>query len=655
MRRGLPEQIFEAAISRAVRRAQLLAAIEAASVGAAVSAWSIPGGLAASLACGFFLSARTSRHAVVRRVDAAVDARNVLVTADELRAGVIRTTAEIRERVFGDAARCLDGTDARRAFPTRTAWVLALVALTIWSGMGVYRPESALSRNRASGPQVQPTQPAAPSSIQISARITAPLYTRLPVRVLENAREIEAIENSLVDLTIRAAASTVAIEAGGETTRLIAASGEFKHRIALRRTGFLVVSTDDGRRRTIPVTVVPDALPAVRVVAPGRDLVYGAGNPRVDFRVDATDDFGLESLTLRYTRVAGSGETFAFADGEIPLSVTSRTDRAWRAETSRTVAELGLQEGDMLVYRAAARDARPGGLEGVSDAYFIEISRLGAAAGDAFTLPEQETRFALSQQMLILKTERLNARAPRLAPGDLLEQSQNLAVEQRMIRSEFVFMLGGEVEDEEVEAEQSTELQEGRLANRGQRDLRLATVAMSQAEALLTGGHTSQALTAERAAVAALQRAFARDRYILRALAGRTTLDESRRLSAATAEAIGWRRNLLAAPENRRAVQLQGLLQSLGEFLDAARDRDVEQRLAVAAELAVRIDTASARLRTAATQLEQLADMWSSLRIETRVSTLEAIAGLIVEETRSAVADAPFRFDVSLVQRGGLR
>ena len=37
----------------------------------------------------------------------------------------------------------------------------------------------------------------------------------------------------------------------------------------------------------------------------------------------------------------------------------------------------------------------------------------------------------------------------------------NLAVEQRMIRAEFVFMLGGEINDEEVEAEQSVELQEG--------------------------------------------------------------------------------------------------------------------------------------------------------------------------------------------------
>ena len=141
--------------------------------------------------------------------------------------------------------------------------------------------------------------------------------------------------------------------------------------------------------------------------------------------------------------------------------------------------------------------------------------------------------------MLIVKTERLHQRRASLPPAELAEQSLNLAVEQRMIRAEFVFMLGGEINDEEVEAEQSVELQAGRLQNRGQRDLRAATIAMSQAEKLLTGANTADALVAERAAVTALQRAFSRDRYILRALATRSQLDPARRLTGSLADAAG--------------------------------------------------------------------------------------------------------------------
>src|SRR5207244_2444646 len=158
-------------------------------------------------------------------------------------------------------------------------------------------------------------------------------------------------------------------------------------------------------------------------------------------------------------------------------------------------------------------------------------------------LPEQETRYALSQQMLIVKTGRLANRRRALSAEEFNEASVNLAVEQRMIRAEFVFMLGGEVEDEEVEAERSVELQAGRLQNRGQLDLRAATVAMSRAEKLLTAADTAGALVAEREAVAALQRAFSRDRYILRALATRAQLDLQRRLTGNLATAVDWRRD----------------------------------------------------------------------------------------------------------------
>ncbi len=312
--------------------------------------------------------------------------------------------------------------------------------------------------------------------------------------------------------------------------------------------------------------VSPDALPVVRLTAPGRDLVYAGGNPRIAFDARATDDYGLRSLVLRFTKVTGSGENFEFKEGEIPLAVKNASAREWTGSVSRSLAELDLHDGDMLVYRAVAADARPGDGTATSDAFFIEISKLGVAAGDAFTLPEEESKYALSQQMLIVKTERLHQKRGSLSADDLAEQSLNLAVEQRMIRAEFVFMLGGEINDEEVEAEQSVELQAGRLQNRGQRDLRAATIAMSQAEKLLTGVNTADALVAERAAVTALQRAFSRDRYILRAMATRSQLDPARRLTGTLAEATGWRRVPPDPPVDRRTALLQDLLRGIAEL-----------------------------------------------------------------------------------------
>ncbi len=469
----------------------------------------------------------------------------------------------------------------------------------------------------------------------------------------------------MVSLSIEASSDRVSLEHDGRSRTLTRdAGGRFVDRLQLSRTGFLAVTTGDGGRRTIPIVVSPDALPSVRLTAPGRDLVYSGGNPRIAFDARATDDFGLRSLALRYTKVTGSGENFEFQEGEIPLALKPASVRDWSGSASRSLAELGLKDGDMIVYRAVAADARPGDGSAASDAFIIEISKLGVAAGDAFTLPEEESKYALSQQMLIVKTERLHQRRGSLAADALAEASLNLAVEQRMIRAEFVFMLGGEINDEEVEAEQSVELQAGRLQNRGQRDLRAATIAMSQAEKLLTGANTADALTAERAAVTALQRAFSRDRYILRALATRSQLDPARRLTGSLADATGWRRTPPDAAVNRRAALLQDLLRGIAELVAVRLKPDTTEtveyyrsadsrsgttaipvvsgfsrtRALVLAEEAIRIDPSSAPLREAATELQRAADTADPAA---RSKALTAASAAAASEARRASADAP--------------
>jgi hypothetical protein len=369
--------------------------------------------------------------------------------------------------------------------------------------------------------------------------------------------------------------------------------------------------------------------------------VYAGGNPRITFDARATDDYGLRSLALHYTKVSGSGEQFEFKEGEIPLTLTRASSREWQGGAARSLDELDLKDGDMLVYRAVAADERPGDGSASSDAFFIEMSKLGVAAGDAFTLPEEETRYALSQQMLIIKTERLHQRRAAMAAEELADTALNLAVEQRMIRAEFVFMLGGEVQDEEVEAEQSTELQEGRLRNRGQRDLRAATIAMSQAEKQLTGTNTAEALVAERAAVTALQRAFARDRYILRAFASRANLDPARRLTGDLKDASGWARTRVPAPEDRRAAQLQDVMAGLGAFL---RDASLgPARAAVLARQALAVDPESAALRRAATELQRLASTWATTSADARRKTVDAAAADVAAEAARVLADPPIR------------
>jgi hypothetical protein len=640
------------------------AACAAISAGTAISLHASRGTVvgaaltAAAVGAGTFLARRwraaTAAAVVIRRLEQAEPRYlNLLVTADESRRGVTSIKPVVRDRVFADAAAIARGADPGAAFSMAPAARTSAVAVALWlavAGVTVFiraAPRQGAQPGRSSA---RANTASAGGPLRVNATIQPPDYTGLAAQVFTDPPQLQAVAGSALMLSVTSPADRMTIEHDGVSRTLTrGADGRFTDRTILTKTGFIVFSAADDARRVVPVVVSPDALPAVKITAPGRDLIVGNGNSRITFDARATDDFGLRALALRYTKVSGSGEQFAFKEGEIPLSVERDSARSWRGVATRTLADFDLHEGDMLVYRAVAADARPGDGSASSDAFFIEISRLGAAAGDSFTLPEEETRYALSQQMLIVKTERLIKQQPAMPASAANEAALNLAVEQRMIRAEFVFMLGGEVEDEEVEAEQSTELQEGRLQNRGQRDVRAATQAMSIAQKYLTGGSLTQALAAERAAVAALQRAFSKDRYILRALATRSQLDPARRLTGDLSQASDWRRRIGDVPANRRTALLQDLLRGLGAIAredgearsDGEADRVRRNRLIVLAEEALRIDPESAALRQASADLQRVADTWSAMAPDARIRAVRTIAASVAEEARRAMAAPP--------------
>ena len=202
-----------------------------------------------------------------------------------------------------------------------------------------------------------------------------------------------------------------------------------------------------GPRRLAGLTVRPDRAPRVRVTTPGRDLLLPDGNQTVTLALDAEDDLGLATLALRYTRIGGSGENFTFTDGEVALDITRASDRAWTARATWTLAPLALGPGDMVIYRGVATDRRPNTTPAESDTFILEVTSPGSLPSDGFAIDDRENRYAISQQMVILRTERLTASRPTMAEDEYRREAQGIAAEQRQVRAEFVFMMGGELAD----------------------------------------------------------------------------------------------------------------------------------------------------------------------------------------------------------------
>lgn len=588
-----------------------------------------------------------------RHVEAARTAsRNVVITAEELLRHPRRAAASIRQRVVFEAAEIAGAGGAADVVPlSRQLWVAAL-AFVVAAGIVTGMP------GRAARVAIEATQKTlqqaagASGSVTITATVVAPDYTHEAPRTLQNPERIEALQGSRLTLAVRGAGGWQ-LRFGADVLVAKSSGDETRVDLPLTRSGYVAIepmeSASRATRRLLPIAVIPDRAPSIRIDTPGKDLLLPNASPVVDLAAAATDDFGMRSLELRYTKVTGSGEQFEFKEGTLPLSIARQSGRDWSARAALALSSIGLAPGDAMIYRIVGRDERPGdaGLA-TSDTYFIEIAGPGQVALAGFELPPDRERYALSQQMIVLKLERLRAKEKTLDRATLEQEAGNIAAEQRAVRANFVFLMGGQIEDEEAEAEHSHEIQEGRLENTARREIVDAIQHMGKVEIGLAAIDTAAALPPARAAVAALERAFGRNRYILRTLPVRSRVDPSKRLTGDTSTAADWRRELSPPAPDVAREAARGLLGRLLELSPSIAAGTVPaMTLTGLAEDALAIDAAAADWQEVSKGLLQLRD--SPGNATARTSSLNSVVARVSAiVARASLSTRPLERDRTL-------
>ena len=490
--------------------------------------------------------------------------RNLLITSEELLRMPERARGWIRARVMDDTAAMIGAGIAHSHVRVTPAAALAAVSLLLWgvSVSGLHRP--ALER-------VQDTLASARSTVMgtptIRVRVTPPSYTGAGAYTLTDPERIDVLEGGRLQVGVSGSEMGWRMRLGTSELPVSREGTAWSAEVSVTSGGYLALEplvASTSARRLIAVVVTPDRVPTIKVDEPGRDLLLPGALHRIPVRATASDDLGLRSLELRYTKVSGAGEQFEFVEGTLPISIERDTATSWGGRSELALPALGLERGDSLVYRLVARDGRPGdeGL-GSSDTYFVEVAARGQVALAGADLPPDQDRYALSQQMVVLRIERLRAREATMSSGVRREQLENLAAEQRAVRANFIFLMGGHVEDEVEEAEQSHEIQEGRLEDRARRDISAAVRHMTLAERGLAASSTSAALPPAKAAVEALQRAFGHSRYILRAAPLRSRIDPSRRLTGDLRSASSWLRQVEPQSNDSPAARARALIARL--------------------------------------------------------------------------------------------
>jgi len=600
--------------------------------GAAVLGWRVG---ASRVAWTFASAARAIERAVP-------ESRNLVVTAEELLRYPERARPAVQQRVFEDAGRVSSGVPPNVVVPLARPLLIAVVALASMSVVFAI-PRRAITT--ASSNDLVGASAGAPSGLTITATITPPAYTGEAPRSVLDPERIEALEGSQLQLTLRGPGSW-RVRSGSRVVEQRQTPAGATLELALSQSGYLAIEpAGDGtidQHRLIPVVVDADRAPSIRIEAPGKDLLLPDLTRVIAVGASATDDHGLASLELKYTRISGSGEQFEFTEGSVPLRIARANDRAWNVNAELAIARLGLARGDSLVYRMVGRDRRPGdaGLAS-SDTFFIEVAGPGQVALEGFEMPPDRERYALSQQMIVLKLERLRARERTIDRATLEQEVANLAAEQRAVRANFIFLTGGTVEDEEEEAEHSHEIQEGRLENSARREIGLAIQHMARAEQGLAAVDTGAALPPARAAVDALQRAFGRNRYFLRTVPVRSRVDPARRLSGDLSEASSWRRELFAAAEDGPAARARVLFARLIELSPQIHRGELPKAALTAfAEEAISIDAASPDWQRISRTMIELRDAAGSAAPQREQLVNQAARSIAAMLRKSAAAAA---------------
>ena len=540
---------------------------------------------------------RWTRAAAADALERRHPADNLVVTAEAL----TRTGSHPWQAVVSAAA--WSRIERLPPLSMRAAWTRAAVAVVLATAAAMM-PWPARAVGTGAGSDRSDGAVSAGDALltSFSVVVSPPPYLGGESAEHRDATAVEVVAGGRVEVRAGTTAATVRLARDGAAPLVAAADqGIAAATLPEPPDGTWVISAGPAEpgsgARLLTVRIVADAPPLVRIVEPGRDRRLARPLADLPVAIEARDDHGLRDLGLRVTTVSGGGENLTFADRDVAARVSRAAPGAWTASAIVPLAALDLADGDLVVYRAVAADGRPGAPAIESDAFIVEVGPLRAASdaagGGEDVDPEQ--RQAISQQMVIVKTERLDARGAGLPPDVRLAEAQGLAVEQRMVRAEFVFLMGGDVQDEIEEAAHAHDLVEGRLANQGQAALLAATRAMSRAEARLTAGDTAAALVAERDALRFLQQAFDRRRYLLRPVAERARIDPSRRLQGppASGPSLAWPMAAPDLPAGRDALERAASLL-------ARAQRDPAADLVVPAARLAALDPADPRAAAAA-------------------------------------------------------
>ncbi len=346
-------------------------------------------------------------------------------------------------------------TASRRAVrtPALAVAVFAGVLLLLPSG-AVARvvapsPGDALSRARL-GARANPLE-------AVVARVTPPAYAALRGESFDNPASVRALVGSAITIEGRTGDGDVTATLAEQNSTSTSAGDRWRVTLVMPAAPAAVRLRAASHERLLVLEPVLDSAPVVLLTLPARDSILRKATGKIRLAATATDDYGLASGGFELIVSSGNGENFTFKTHTIGAATFA--SRAGELATTLSLDSLALQPGDMIHLRAVARDRNnvtgPG--VGASDTRTLRIARADeydSVDVDPAPPPEAEKN-ALSQRMLLMLAQALEAKRAKISHAVLVGESRSIALDQTRLRKrvgEIVFTRLGEDTGEEGNA-----------------------------------------------------------------------------------------------------------------------------------------------------------------------------------------------------------
>lgn len=213
------------------------------------------------------------------------------------------------------------------------------------------------------------------------------------------------------------------------------------------KSGFYQIVIEGKRSDFYQVEIIPDQPVSIKISKPLQHSTIDIGQPQqVNLNVFMEDDYGMDDAYISATMASGKGEAVSFKEKKLSFNLSFKAKKRVKINKLISLSEMGMKPGDELYFYISAKDNH--GQVSRSDMYFVSIqdtTELMSMAGidnGVNLVPE----YFRSERQIIIDTEKLLKERPSISEAEFKTRSNDLGVDQKMLRLRYGKFLGEESE-----------------------------------------------------------------------------------------------------------------------------------------------------------------------------------------------------------------